>query len=75
MHTKPADSDPAITHPGSALIGIIFGVLAGAAGWWAEGFVASALTALAVASLGAALMRWWDRRRSSQARPEGTEGR
>lgn len=75
MHTKPADSDPAITHPGSALIGIIFGVLAGAAGWWAEGFVASALAALAVASLGAALMRWWDRRRSSQARPEGTEGR
>jgi membrane protein implicated in regulation of membrane protease activity len=75
VHTKPADSGGIITHPDGALIGIVFGVLAGAAGWWAEGFVASALAALAVASLGAALMRWWDRRRSSQARPEGTEGR
>ena len=74
MHAKPADSDRVITHPGSALIGIVFGVLAGAAGWWAEGFVASALAALAVASLGAALMRWWDRRRAWQVRPDDTQG-
>ncbi|MFF0991618.1 hypothetical protein [Kocuria nitroreducens] len=74
MNARPSDSGGIITHPGSAVIGIVFGVLAGAAGWWAEGFVASALAALAVASLGAALMRWWDRRRSSRLRPDDPEG-
>ena len=74
MSTRPSGSGGIITDPVSAVIGIVVGFLAGAAGWWAEGFLASALAALSVAGLGAALMRWWERRRSSRLRPDDPEG-
>lgn len=74
MNDRAPSSGGLITNPVSAVIGIVFGVLAGAAGWWAEGFTASALSALVGASLGAALMRWWDHRRSSRLRSDDTEG-
>ncbi|MGG7655311.1 hypothetical protein [Kocuria rosea] len=74
MSTRPSGSGGIITDPVSGVIGIVFGFLAGAAGWWVEGFLASALAALSVAGLGAALMRWWERRRSSRLRPDDPEG-
>lgn len=74
MSAERPDSGGIISSPVRAGLGIVVGVLAGAAGWWADGFLPSALAALSVVLLGTVVTRRWDRRHPPRPGSSETDG-